>query len=227
MNRLFIPYLTEAFWLLEEGASPAEIDRAMVDFGFAMGPLQLIDMSGLDILVKTHAIMQRAFPHHGEPRRRSPGGWSRRGTSGRRPGPACTAMNPGDRTPSAPRNRAGHCRSGSATGRRPRRRLDHEQIVPALMLRWWPRLLAWLEERVCPAARGHRRGHGPWDRTGRLSRRRVEICLRPGTGPRSGRTCGGSPAVRPAVLALPPDGGSQRPTQRSITPIKNRSGFPA
>ena len=46
VNRLFIPYLMEAFWLLEEGVSPAEIDRAMVDFGFAMGPLQLIDMSG-------------------------------------------------------------------------------------------------------------------------------------------------------------------------------------
>jgi 3-hydroxyacyl-CoA dehydrogenase len=66
VNRLFIPYLMEAFWLLEEGARPAEIDRAMVDFGMAMGPLQLIDMSGLDILVKTHAIMRQAFPHFGD-----------------------------------------------------------------------------------------------------------------------------------------------------------------
>lgn len=65
VNRLFIPYLTEAFWLLEEGVDPAQIDRAMVDFGFAMGPLQLIDMSGLDILVKAQAIMRAAFPHHG------------------------------------------------------------------------------------------------------------------------------------------------------------------
>jgi 3-hydroxyacyl-CoA dehydrogenase len=66
VNRLFVPYLVEAFWLLEEGVGPARIDRAMVDFGFAMGPFQLIDMSGLDILEKTHAIMRRAFPHFGD-----------------------------------------------------------------------------------------------------------------------------------------------------------------
>ena len=65
VNRLFIPYLKEAFWLLEEGASPAQIDRVMVKFGFAMGPLVLIDMSGVDILVLTDALMRRAFPHHG------------------------------------------------------------------------------------------------------------------------------------------------------------------
>ena len=65
VNRLFIPYLKEAFWLLHEGATAEQIDRAMTDFGFAMGPLQLIDMSGLDILVKTDAVMRRAFPYHG------------------------------------------------------------------------------------------------------------------------------------------------------------------
>ena len=66
VNRLFVPYLMEAFWLLEEGTSPVVVDRAMVDFGFAMGPFQLIDMSGLDILKKTHAILRRTFPHHGD-----------------------------------------------------------------------------------------------------------------------------------------------------------------
>ena len=65
VSRLLVPYLKEAFWLLEEGAEPAVIDRAMVEFGFAMGPLQLIDMSGLDILVKTDAVLRGAFPRHG------------------------------------------------------------------------------------------------------------------------------------------------------------------
>lgn len=65
VNRLFIPYLKEAFWLLHEGAAAEEIDRAMTDFGFAMGPLQLIDMSGLDILVKTDCVMRQAYPDHG------------------------------------------------------------------------------------------------------------------------------------------------------------------
>jgi 3-hydroxyacyl-CoA dehydrogenase len=63
--RIFVPYVQEAFRLLEEGAEPAAIDQAMVDFGFPMGPLVLIDMTGLDILAETHRVLQRAFPWHG------------------------------------------------------------------------------------------------------------------------------------------------------------------
>jgi len=65
VNRVFIPYLKEAFWLLEEGADPPAIDGAMVEFGFSMGPLALIDMAGLDVLVSTDRVMSRAFPRHG------------------------------------------------------------------------------------------------------------------------------------------------------------------
>ena len=35
--------------LLNEGALPWEIDRALYDFGFAMGPFQMSDLAGLDI----------------------------------------------------------------------------------------------------------------------------------------------------------------------------------
>jgi len=65
VNRIFIPYLKEAFWLLEEGAEPAAVDAAMVAFGFPMGPLTLIDMAGLDILAHADEALQRAFPRHG------------------------------------------------------------------------------------------------------------------------------------------------------------------
>ena len=65
VNRIFIPYLKEAFWLLEDGAEPAAVDRAMVEFGFPMGPLALIDMAGLDILAFADNVMHRAFPRHG------------------------------------------------------------------------------------------------------------------------------------------------------------------
>jgi len=65
VNRIFVPYLNEAFWLLEDGAEPEAIDRAMVEFGFPMGPLTLIDMAGNDILVHCDAVLTRAFPHHG------------------------------------------------------------------------------------------------------------------------------------------------------------------
>jgi 3-hydroxyacyl-CoA dehydrogenase len=64
VNRLFIPYLKEAFRLLEDGAEARVIDAAMVEFGFAMGPLTLIDMAGIDILALTDRQMCRAFPHH-------------------------------------------------------------------------------------------------------------------------------------------------------------------
>ena len=65
VNRIFVPYLKEAFRLVEDGAAPADVDRAMVEFGFPMGPLALIDMAGLDILVHVDAVMARAFAAHG------------------------------------------------------------------------------------------------------------------------------------------------------------------
>jgi len=65
VNRLFVPYLIEAFRLLEAGAEARAIDRAMVEFGFPMGPFVLIDMAGLDILAMTAKVMSRAFPSHG------------------------------------------------------------------------------------------------------------------------------------------------------------------
>jgi 3-hydroxyacyl-CoA dehydrogenase len=65
VNRLFVPYVKEAFWLLEEGADARAIDRAMVEFGFPMGPFVLIDMAGLDILAMSDRVLRRAFPRHG------------------------------------------------------------------------------------------------------------------------------------------------------------------
>jgi len=65
VDRLFVPYLKEAFWLLEDGAQPEAIDAAMVEFGFPMGPLALIDMTGLDILVSSDKAISQAFPRHG------------------------------------------------------------------------------------------------------------------------------------------------------------------
>ncbi len=65
VNRIFVPYLQEAFALLEEGASPEEIDAAAAQFGFPMGPLVLIDMAGIDILVHAQHVLKLAIAHHG------------------------------------------------------------------------------------------------------------------------------------------------------------------
>ncbi len=48
-NRLVIPYMNEAQFLVEEGATPEQVDRVLTDFGMAMGPFAVADLSGLDV----------------------------------------------------------------------------------------------------------------------------------------------------------------------------------
>ncbi|KAM4557941.1 peroxisomal bifunctional enzyme isoform 2-T2 [Odontesthes bonariensis] len=48
-NRMLKPYLDQAFFLLEEGATPELVDRVLEEFGFAMGVFRMSDLSGLDI----------------------------------------------------------------------------------------------------------------------------------------------------------------------------------
>jgi len=49
VNRVLMPYLLEAVKMAEEGIPLAEIDQAAVRFGMPMGPLELADLTGLDI----------------------------------------------------------------------------------------------------------------------------------------------------------------------------------
>lgn len=48
-NRMVGPYLREAQFLVEEGASVEQVNQALYDFGMAMGPLAMDDLAGLDI----------------------------------------------------------------------------------------------------------------------------------------------------------------------------------
>lgn len=48
-NRMFHPYMREAMFLVEEGASIEAVDKALYDFGMAMGPLATGDLAGLDV----------------------------------------------------------------------------------------------------------------------------------------------------------------------------------
>jgi 3-hydroxyacyl-CoA dehydrogenase len=48
-NRMLYAYRRQADFLLEEGALPAQVDKALRDFGMAMGPFQVGDLAGLDI----------------------------------------------------------------------------------------------------------------------------------------------------------------------------------
>ena len=51
VNRLLAPYLAEAMRLAEEGADPKTVDRAMKRFGLPMGPFELMDTVGLDVIL--------------------------------------------------------------------------------------------------------------------------------------------------------------------------------
>jgi 3-hydroxyacyl-CoA dehydrogenase len=48
-NRMIEQYIRQALFMLEEGALPAQIDRAIETFGFAMGPFRMSDLAGNDI----------------------------------------------------------------------------------------------------------------------------------------------------------------------------------
>jgi 3-hydroxyacyl-CoA dehydrogenase len=51
-NGMLFDYIREANFLLEEGATPSQIDAVIKDFGFPMGPFAMSDLSGVDVFYK-------------------------------------------------------------------------------------------------------------------------------------------------------------------------------
>lgn len=63
VNRLLLPYMAEAAFLLQEGMAIDVVDRAYVkDFGMPMGPFALMDEVGLDVCQKVLKIFRKAYP---------------------------------------------------------------------------------------------------------------------------------------------------------------------
>ncbi|MDX1432368.1 MAG: 3-hydroxyacyl-CoA dehydrogenase NAD-binding domain-containing protein, partial [Gammaproteobacteria bacterium] len=60
-SRVLAPYLNEAAWLLSEGAAINVVDRALVRFGFPIGPLALLDEVGIDVAHKISKVLLEAF----------------------------------------------------------------------------------------------------------------------------------------------------------------------
>lgn len=62
VNRLLLPYMAEAAFLMQEGMSIEVVDRAYVkEFGMPMGPFALMDEVGLDVCMKVLKIFKKAF----------------------------------------------------------------------------------------------------------------------------------------------------------------------
>jgi 3-hydroxyacyl-CoA dehydrogenase len=56
-NRMLQDYFRESQMLLLEGATPAEVDSAMEQFGMAMGPIAVGDLAGLDVGYKARQAL--------------------------------------------------------------------------------------------------------------------------------------------------------------------------
>jgi 3-hydroxyacyl-CoA dehydrogenase len=67
-NRMFGPYRREAQFLVEEGATVEAVDRALYEFGMAMGPLATGDLAGLDVGWR----IRKEFAHLEKPGVRQP-----------------------------------------------------------------------------------------------------------------------------------------------------------
>ena len=58
VNRILAPYMNEAAILLLAGEPIDKVDKALVNFGFPVGPMQLLDEVGIDVGAKIGPILQ-------------------------------------------------------------------------------------------------------------------------------------------------------------------------
>jgi 3-hydroxyacyl-CoA dehydrogenase len=89
-NRMMLPYMREAQFLVEEGATPEQVDRTLTNFGMAMGIFAVDDMAGVDVGyrvgqeykhlekpgVRTPRVLEKLF-HLGRHGQKTGAGWYR------------------------------------------------------------------------------------------------------------------------------------------------------
>ena len=67
VNRILMPYLNEALFLLEEGVPLQSIEEAALHFGMPMGPLSLLDEVGIDVASKVATILHEGLGERAKP----------------------------------------------------------------------------------------------------------------------------------------------------------------
>jgi 3-hydroxyacyl-CoA dehydrogenase len=67
-NRMFLPYMREAQFLVEEGATPEQVDRVLYNWGMAMGIFAVDDMAGIDVGWR----VRQEYKQHEKPGVRTP-----------------------------------------------------------------------------------------------------------------------------------------------------------
>jgi 3-hydroxyacyl-CoA dehydrogenase len=61
VNRILLMYICEALLCAQEGISPEQIDTEAKNAGFPMGPLELVDMVGIDVSLHTQPVLHMAY----------------------------------------------------------------------------------------------------------------------------------------------------------------------
>jgi 3-hydroxyacyl-CoA dehydrogenase/enoyl-CoA hydratase/3-hydroxybutyryl-CoA epimerase len=67
VNRILAPYINEAAHLILAGASIETIDELMVQWGFPVGPITLLDEVGIDVAEKAGGVLNAAFGERLQP----------------------------------------------------------------------------------------------------------------------------------------------------------------
>ncbi len=67
VNRLLTPYMNEAGYLLAEVDDPMEVEKAAIEFGFPMGPLELMDLVGAGVAAKVSQVLYEAYGERMQP----------------------------------------------------------------------------------------------------------------------------------------------------------------
>jgi 3-hydroxyacyl-CoA dehydrogenase len=130
-NRMLHQYVRQAGFLLDEGALPQQVDHAIEEFGFAMGPFRMGDLAGNDI---GWAIRKRRYAEDPSTERSSAADrLCELGRFGQKTGKGWYDYKPGDRTayPSA-EVEALLARAAQESGV-PRRTIDDREIVERLV----------------------------------------------------------------------------------------------
>ena len=102
-NRMIEQYSRQAGFLLDEGATPQQVDKAIEKFGLAMGPFRMGDLAGNDI---GWAIRKRRYVEKPDMTllARRPTSCASWAASARRPAPAGTTTRPASATRSRARS---------------------------------------------------------------------------------------------------------------------------
>ena len=130
-NRMLYAYRRQADRLLLEGGLPEQVDAALQDFGFRMGPFAVADLAGLDIGRAVRVRLAREAESRGQP---SPppnvaDRLCERGWLGQKTGRGFYRYEPGDRTPCPDPEVAEIARGESAALGIERREVETGEII--------------------------------------------------------------------------------------------------